>query len=79
MWEPPVPGEYQIFARFEGSASYGASSASTYMGVEDAPQPTPTPTPSPAPMTDAYVIGFGSAALVAIIVIGVILILLRRR
>jgi outer membrane protein assembly factor BamB len=79
MWEPEVPGEYQIFARFEGSASYGPSSASTYLGVEDAPQPTPTPTPSPAPMTDAYVIGFGSAALVAIIVIGVILILLRRR
>jgi outer membrane protein assembly factor BamB len=79
MWEPDVPGEYQIFARFAGSASYGPSSASTYLGVEDAPQPTPTPTPSPAPMTDAYVIGFGSAALVAIIVIGVILILLRRR
>jgi hypothetical protein len=78
MWEPPVPGDYQIFARFEGSAAYGASSASTYMGVADAPQPTPTPTPSPAPMTDTYVIGFGSAMVIAI-VIGFAILILRKR
>jgi hypothetical protein len=78
-WEPPVPGDYQIFATFAGSAAYGPSQATTYMSVAEAPEPTPAPTPTPAPMTDTYVIGFGSAALIAIIVIGVILILLRKR
>jgi hypothetical protein len=39
MWEPPVPGTYQIIARFEGSAAYGPSSATTYLGVAEAPSP----------------------------------------
>jgi hypothetical protein len=78
-WEPPVPGDYQIIATFAGSGSYGPSQAITYMSVAEAPEPTPAPTPTPAPMTDAYVIGFGSAALIAIIIGFVILILLRKR
>ena len=28
-WNPPVPGDYFVVAEFEGSASYGSSSAST--------------------------------------------------
>jgi len=79
MWEPPVPGEYTIIASFAGSASYGPSQAITYMGVDDAPEPTPGPTPTPAPMTDTYVIGFGSAAVIAIVIGFAILILLRKR
>ena len=76
MWEPPVPGDYQIFATFAGSVAYGPSYATTYMGVAEAPEPTPAPTP--APMTDMYMIGFGSAAVIAI-VIGFAIILLRKR
>jgi len=38
-WVPPVPGEYIIMAEFEGSASYGSSSDSTYMVVDEAPSP----------------------------------------
>jgi len=65
MWEPPVPGEYQIFATFAGSAAYGP--------------PTPAPTPTPAPMTDTYVLGIGAGAIIAIIVVGLILILMMRK
>jgi hypothetical protein len=36
-WVPPVPGEYYIIAEFEGSKSYGSSSASTYFVVDPAP------------------------------------------
>jgi len=79
MWEPPVPGEYQIIATFAGSAAYGPSQATTYMGVAETPEPTPAPTPTPAPMTDTYVIGFGSAAVIAIVIGFAILILLRKR
>jgi hypothetical protein len=78
-FEPPVPGSYQIFARFEGSAAYGSSADSTYMIVEDAPQPTPTPTPTPEPMTDTYVLGIGAGAIIAIIVVGLVIILMLRR
>ena len=56
MWEPPVPGTYQIIARFEGSASYGPSSATTYIGITEAPSPAqpiePEPT-APAPTAPA--------------------------
>jgi hypothetical protein len=76
---PEVPGMYTIIATFKGSNSYGGSFAYTYISVEEAPAASPTPTPPPPAMTDTYVIGFGTAALIAIIVIGVILILLRKR
>jgi outer membrane protein assembly factor BamB len=38
-WVPPVPGEYIVMAEFEGSASYGCSSDSTYFVVDEAPSP----------------------------------------
>ena len=79
MFTPEVPGKYTIIASFKGSESYWGSRAETAIGVEEAPIATPTPTPPPPAMTDTYVIGFGTAALIAIIVIGVILILLRKR
>jgi len=47
-WVPPVPGEYIIMAEFEGSASYGSSSDSTYMVVDEAPSPAMPIEPEPA-------------------------------
>jgi outer membrane protein assembly factor BamB len=79
LFTPEVPGEYQIFARFEGSASYGSSSATTYMGVAEAPQDTPTPTPPPPGMTDTYVLGLGAGAIIAIIAVGLVIILMLRK
>jgi outer membrane protein assembly factor BamB len=46
-FEPPVPGIYQITAEFEGSASYGPSSATTYIHVEEAPSPAQPIEPEP--------------------------------
>jgi outer membrane protein assembly factor BamB len=77
-WAPEVPGTYQIIATFAGSESYGSSYATTYLSAIEAPQPTPPPEATPAPMTDTYIIGFGSAMIIAIIV-GFVLILLRKR
>jgi outer membrane protein assembly factor BamB len=79
MFTPEVPGTYQIIARFEGSASYGSSSATTYMGVSEAPQATPTPTPPPPTMTDTYVLGIGAGAIIAIVVVGLVLALMLRK
>ena len=75
---PEVPGTYQIIATFKGSGSYGGSSDTTYINVEEAPQATPTPTPPPPAMTDTYVIGFGTAMIIAIIV-GFAILILRKR
>jgi hypothetical protein len=36
-WTPPVPGEYQVTATFEGSEAYGGSTATTYFVVGEAP------------------------------------------
>jgi hypothetical protein len=44
VFTPEVPGTYQIMANFAGSASYGPSSATTYLTVGEAPtQPTQAP------------------------------------
>jgi hypothetical protein len=75
---PEVPGEYTIIASFEGSGAYYGSHAKTAVNVEEAPAATPEPTPTPAPMTDTYVLGIGSAILIAVI-IGFALLLLRKR
>ena len=77
-FKPEVPGSYTIIATFEGSGAYYGSSAETAINVAEAPQASPTPTPPPPAMTDTYVIGFGSAALIAVIVIGVLILLKKR-
>ena len=78
-WTPDIPGLHKVIATFAGSESYASSYAVTYLNVEQAPEPDPTPTPTPAPMTDTYVMGFGIAAIVAIVVIGAIIILMIRK
>ena len=58
-WKPQIPGDFYIYAEFEGSESYGPSSASTAIVVDEAPsaaqpiEPEPTtPTPTePTPTT----------------------------
>jgi hypothetical protein len=77
LWEPPVPGEYIIYATFAGSQSYGPSSAETAIGVKEAPAATSAPTPPPAAMTDTYVIGFGTALIIIVVIIGAVLIFRR--
>jgi hypothetical protein len=78
LWKPPVAGEYTIIAAFAGSESYWQSYAETALGVTEAPATTPGPTPPPAAMTDTYIIGFGSAMII-VIVIGFALLLLKKR
>jgi len=45
---PPVPGKYQIIATFEGSASYGPSTSSTYINIEEARSAAQAMEPEPA-------------------------------
>ncbi len=52
-WTGSVPGVYKIVATFEGTNSYGGSSATTYMTVISAPSASPTVLPSASPTTAA--------------------------
>ena len=63
----------------ELTGAYYGSSAETAINVESAPPPTPPPTPTPAPMTDTYVLGIGSAILIAVIIGFLVLILIFRK
>jgi len=75
LWAPDIPGQYTVLATFAGSESYGSSYAQSYLGVVDAPEPTPEPTPTPAPATDTYILGLGIAALIAIVVMGLLILM----
>ena len=81
MFTPEVPGTYQIFARFEGSASYGSSSATTYLGIAEAPQATAPPTPAPpyGQTADAYLLPATIGIIIAIIAVGLVLVLMLRK
>ena len=77
---PEVPGDYQIIARFEGSAAYGPSSATTYISIDEAPQATPTPTPPSQPsMADIYIVPGIVGIIIAIVVVGLVLVLMLRK
>ena len=73
---PEISGQFQIFATFAGSNSYGSSYAETAMTVVDAPEATPEPTPTPAPPTETYIAGSTIAIIAAI---GVVAFLLLRK
>jgi len=76
---PEIPGTYQIIATFAGSAAYGPSYSTAYMTVGEA---SPTASPYPQvnlPPTEMYIIGIGTAMIVAIAIVGVVLALLIRK
>jgi hypothetical protein len=79
---PEVPGTYQIIARFEGSASYGSSSATTYMGITNAaPTTAPTAAPQPNLVTTSDLMTYMAIGVIAIIITIVIvgLFIIRKR
>jgi hypothetical protein len=88
-WNPTAAGTYKIVATFEGSKSYGGSSASSYLAVATSASPsvtaTPvatTPSPSIAPQpnsstpTTTYI---AIAAAVVIIAVAIAAVALKRR
>ncbi|MCW4045845.1 MAG: PQQ-binding-like beta-propeller repeat protein [Candidatus Bathyarchaeota archaeon] len=77
LWEPEVPGKYMVIATFAGSKSYGSSTATTYVGVVEAPPASPPPE-YPQPIDHTWtIIGMGIVLLIAILLVG--LLLLRRK
>jgi len=78
-FDPLVPGEYTVYASFEGSNSYWPSHAVTSVFVEEAPAATAAPTPMPASVADMYFVPVSIGMIVAILVVLALLVLLLRR
>jgi outer membrane protein assembly factor BamB len=78
-YTPEVPGTYQIIATFQGTNSYGPSSATTYLTIDDAPTSTPAATPMPPSIADIYFIPAIAALFILIIIVTVVLALLIRK
>jgi hypothetical protein len=57
IWEPEIPGDFTIFADFEGSASYGPSSAKTFICVGEAADVVQGPQGEPGPQGPAGATG----------------------
>ena len=79
LFTPEIPGTYQIIATFDGSKSYGTSTATTYMAVGEAPASTPAPTPQAQSVADAYFVPAIAGLFVFMAIIGVVIILVLRK
>lgn len=76
-WGPEIPGLYHIIATFNGTGSYGSSSASTYLTAIEAPAATPTSQPIQASNTDTYFLPAVAGIITAIFLVGAILAFLQ--
>jgi hypothetical protein len=80
MFTPQVPGTYQITARFDGSASYGSSKATTYLGVKESSETTPQPTVlGQTSMADLYLLPGIGIIVAAIAIVGALILLALRK
>jgi hypothetical protein len=77
VFTPEVPGEYSVYASFEGSESYWPSQAVTSIDVEEAPAITPVPTPVPQEPVGTYFTVSTILIIIAIAIIGFLI--LRKR
>ena len=67
QWTPASEGTFKVLAKFDGSNSYGWSSAEDTIQVQTS---TAIPTSLSAPMTDIYLAGSTIAIIAAIAVVG---------
>jgi len=76
-WTPDIPGEYKLYACFDGSNSYWSSSASAGFYASEASGPT-APPQYPQPIDNTMtIVGMGIAVIIAI-AIAVVLIIRKR-
>ena len=79
QWIPEVPGKYTVYATFEGSNSFYASSTETAIAVEEL-KTSPTVTAQPAvSIADTYFIPAVAGLFIAIIALGVLMVLMQRK
>ena len=79
VWQPDIPGKFQVTAVFAGTNGYWPSTATTAFNVMEA-APTPTPAPTAAPSTvEQYFLPAIAGLFALIIIVAVVMILLIRK
>ncbi len=79
VWQPDIPGTYNVIATFAGTNGYWPSSATAAFNVmEEHPTTAPTPTAAPS-MADQYFIPAIAGLFVFVAIIGVVIILVLRK
>jgi len=77
-WTPDIPGNFIVYANFAGTQAYAPSNAQSSFTVMGEPSVTSAPS-TPTSNTDTYVMTFGIAIIITIIVVGAIIVLAQRR
>ena len=78
-WTPDIPGDFWVYAHFDGSESYYPATATTTFHITEpaaTAQPTQEPTQS---MADLYILPGIIGIIIAIIVVGLVLLLAIRK
>jgi hypothetical protein len=79
VWQPDIPGTYNVVATFKGTNGYWPSTATTAFNVMGE-HPTATPAPTAAPsMADQYFVPAIAGLFVFVAIIGVVIILVLRK
>jgi hypothetical protein len=78
VWQPDIPGKFDVIATFAGSEGYWGASATTAFNVME-PVVTEAPTPEPESIADTYFVPAIAGLLVAIIAVGVIIVLVVKK
>jgi len=69
-WKPDREGTYEIWAYFEGTASFYGNDAKTTMAVSAAPEVVE---PEPTPPYEWYIVGMGIAIIAVVLIIGLLI------
>jgi hypothetical protein len=78
-WTPDIPGDYKVYAHFDGSESYYPATATTTFHIME---PAATPTQQlaqPASMVDQYFLPAVIAIILTIVIVGAVLLLALRK
>jgi outer membrane protein assembly factor BamB len=79
-WKPDIPGDFKVYALFDGTQAYWPSNAVTSFTVqEQSATQTPTPTSVPASASDLYLLPGIIAIILVIVLVGVVLLLAIRK
>jgi len=78
-WTPDIPGDYKVYAHFDGSESYYPATATTTFHItEQAATSTPPPA-QPTSMVEQYFVPAVIAIIIAIVIVGAVIILALRK
>jgi len=79
-WKPDIPGDFKVYALFDGTQAYWPSNAVTSFTVqEQSATQTPTPTSAPASASDLYLLPGIIAIILVMVLVGVVLLLAIRK